>query len=242
MEYMNFVHVATVPAVVVFAVLCLSQMAAPARGADKLPTAWPADKPFPKLAIVERTTEPLLKADKPWEDFCVNYARVLKIGKSWHMWYNAFDHTYKTDADVSLCYAVSKDGLHWTKPNLGLVDYAGSKKNNILAKGICVPGVFLDESAPPEERFKIIYIQHTQNWPTFGGTSPDGIHWKWTGLIQSDNSDTDNVCIPDGKVYRLYIRMWSGGGVPGKASGGIHRIQDLFQLPLAEGHPLFRCG
>ena len=25
-----------------------------------------------------------------------------------------------------------------------------------------------------------------------------------------ENSDTQNVCIRDGNVYRLYVRMWSG--------------------------------
>jgi hypothetical protein len=29
-----------------------------------------------------------------------------------------------------MCYAVSEDGLHWEKPNLGLVEYNGSKENN----------------------------------------------------------------------------------------------------------------
>eukprot|EP01046_Picozoa_sp_COSAG06_P000113 COSAG06_NODE_4_length_41837_cov_204.557597_8_plen_209_part_00 len=31
-----------------------------------------------------------------------------------------------------LCLAKSKDGQHWTKPKLGLVDYNGSKDNNLL--------------------------------------------------------------------------------------------------------------
>jgi hypothetical protein len=147
------------------------------------------------------------------------------------MWYNSFDHTCKSDADAFLCYAVSKDGLHWTKPDLGLVDYAGSKKNNVLARGICSPGVFLDESAPPEERFKIVYIRHTQDWQTFGGTSPDGIHWKWTGLIQADNSDTNSVCIPDGKVYRLYLRMWSDGVFKGKRQVGYTESSTFSNFP-----------
>ena len=31
-----------------------------------------------------------------------------------------------------ICYAESDDGLHWTKPNLGLFDWGGSKANNVL--------------------------------------------------------------------------------------------------------------
>ncbi len=33
------------------------------------------------------------------------------------------------------CYAESKDGIHWTKPNLGLYEFAGSKANNIVWDG-----------------------------------------------------------------------------------------------------------
>ena len=30
------------------------------------------------------------------------------------------------------CYAESKDGIHWKKPELGLVEFNGSKANNIV--------------------------------------------------------------------------------------------------------------
>ena len=37
--------------------------------------------------ILERTTEPLLKADRPWEDYCIGYTQVIRDGGAWHMWY-----------------------------------------------------------------------------------------------------------------------------------------------------------
>lgn len=204
MEYMNFVNVATLP----------------------------ADKPFPKLAIVERTTEPLLKADKPWEDFCVNHLRVLQIGTTWHMWYNSYDHNYKNDGDSFLCYATSEDGVHWTRPSLGLFNYGGATNNNILAAGIQAPGVFLDLSAPPEERFKIVYVRVKDGqWQSHGGISPNGLHWKLTGLIQADNADTDNVCFRDGDIYRFYLRMWSGGVFQGKRQVGYTESSTFGNFP-----------
>ena len=30
------------------------------------------------------------------------------------------------------CYAESLDGIHWYRPELGLVEFEGSKRNNIL--------------------------------------------------------------------------------------------------------------
>ena len=53
-----------------------------------------------------------------------------------------------------LCYATSRDGIHWQKPLLGKVESGGSKRNNIVMphSGV-VSGVFLDQrgarSGPP---------------------------------------------------------------------------------------------
>ena len=49
----------------------------------------------PVLTVLERTTEPLLKADRPWEDYSIGFNSVLKIGDNWHLWYVAYDHNYK---------------------------------------------------------------------------------------------------------------------------------------------------
>lgn len=34
--------------------------------------------------------------------------------------------------ELRVCYAVSCDGVHWEKPELGLMDFNGSKKNNTV--------------------------------------------------------------------------------------------------------------
>ena len=46
------------------------------------------DNKSPVIAVSERTAEPLLKADRPWEDFCLGYCQVLREGDKWHLWYN----------------------------------------------------------------------------------------------------------------------------------------------------------
>src|SRR4051812_40768456 len=86
--------------------------------------AFAADAPgekMPAFEVLQRTTEPLIKSDKPWEDYEVGYCQVMHIGDDWHMWYDAYDHNYKNDADGHLCYAKSRDGVTWEKPRLGLV-------------------------------------------------------------------------------------------------------------------------
>ena len=58
-------------------------------------------------------------------------------------------------------------------------------------------------------------------WWVFGATSPDGIHWKVLDEpLLKKNSDTANICIRDGNVYRLYVRMWSGGDFRGSRTIG----------------------
>ena len=174
----------------------------------------------PVLTVLERTTEPLLKADRPWEDMRIGLDQVLRIGDQWHLWYVAFDHNYKTDNDCYLCYARSKDGVHWEKPSLGIYSYKGNTDNNILMFGFNLCSFIYDEKAPPEQRFKGVGArQHGVGygpWWVYGATSPDGIRWKALDEpLLKKNSDTGNICFRDGDIYRLYVRMWSGGDFKG---------------------------
>jgi hypothetical protein len=51
-------------------------------------------------------------------------------------WYSTMHHFRYTQnifrENTYLCYATSKDGIHWEKPELGLIDYRGTKTNNIV--------------------------------------------------------------------------------------------------------------
>ena len=50
-----------------------------------LPAEPGQDDKSPVIAVSERTVEPLLKADRPWEDFCFSYCQVLREGDKWHL-------------------------------------------------------------------------------------------------------------------------------------------------------------
>lgn len=67
--------------------------------------------------------EVVLESDRPWEDQGVTYSSVIYDDGRYQMWYRAGGRT---------CYAESVDGVHWTKPELGLYSFEGSKENNIL--------------------------------------------------------------------------------------------------------------
>jgi len=182
------------------------------------PARWPADRPFPRVTISDRTTEPLFRGERAWESLFLGWVRVLKIGGTWHMWYTSLDRKARSDFDSMLCYATSSDGIHWTRPDLCLILYAGSRQNNIILLNNTGASVCLDPAAPPHERFKLLTTRQIregawEQW-VWGASSPDGISWTWNEQpLMKANSDTDNVMIRDGDVYRLYCRMWTGGSI-----------------------------
>ena len=79
--------------------------------------------------------EVVLTNDKPWES-STGYFSVLLDGDLYRMYYRGFHHGKGEQArGEPTCYAESKDGIHWVKPNLGLFAYEGSPENNIVLGG-----------------------------------------------------------------------------------------------------------
>ena len=70
-------------------------------------------------------SDPLVLPDRPWEKDGIGYTSgtYLRNGKNvmYYFSYLGFQ-----------CVAESADGFHWSKPELGLIEFAGSTKNNIL--------------------------------------------------------------------------------------------------------------
>ena len=95
-------------------------------------------------------SEPLVVPDRPWEKAGIGYTSgtYFKDGK-----YTMYYFSYQGFR----CVAESQDGFKWTKPELGLIEFEGSRKNNIVYKGPAAAGhMFEDPLAPPQERFKLV--------------------------------------------------------------------------------------
>ncbi|HUW18421.1 MAG TPA: LamG-like jellyroll fold domain-containing protein [Sedimentisphaerales bacterium] len=74
---------------------------------------------------------------------------------------------------------ISEDGINFTEPDLGITEYEGSKRNNVILTHVPCWGRFFKDTNPnvhPEERFKFT------GWIAQRGIylylSPDGIHWR----------------------------------------------------------------
>src|SRR5581483_8943488 len=103
-------------------------------------------------------------------------------------------HVYDDGSEIRLIYtngamwggkkpdaismAVSKDGLQWTKPELNVVVWDGSTRNNILLTDSSQGTMFKDPNpnAPANERYK--YVAYVMQRGIYVYFSPDGIYWS----------------------------------------------------------------
>ena len=153
---------------------------------------------------------PVLKPERPWErEWCGAYISVLEDQGVYRMWYGANGEDYKS----RLCYATSLDGLHWERPELGLVEYEGSRSNNLVSDSSWEGAVTLDPIAPPESRFKALKYEGLPGDTRFAGmmvlaTSPDGMHWDAEYPALPGISDTTSQLLWDERLgkYVAYLR------------------------------------
>ena len=136
---------------------------------------------------------PLIVADKAWE--CENpgavrlpLAGVQICGQTviydtdeqiFKMWYNPY--AFFAGKVRPWCYAISKDGYKWEKPNLGIYAYQGSGDNNILGAYSKTKyfNVFKDARDPdPQRRYKAMgEVEGAERNGAAVAFSPDGLHW-----------------------------------------------------------------
>ncbi|MFW6161664.1 MAG: hypothetical protein ACODAJ_02790 [Planctomycetota bacterium] len=127
--------------------------------------------------------EIVLRFDKPWEGQFSAYVTVIKDGDLYRMYYRGWPALDGSGRRVACtCCAESRDGVHWTRPTLGLYEVCGTRDNNvILANAGAVNHnfcPFLDTrpGVPKEERYKAVGGSRKSGLIAF--VSADGIHWK----------------------------------------------------------------
>ncbi len=173
--------------------------------------------------------EPMVSVDQPWEGSIHFHTTLFEDDGIYRLYYtpnyggierrghpmNAYSYM--------LGYAESNDGVNWVKPEVGSVDFNGSKKNNLvygLATALDRPAaagtVFKDPSAPPAERYKFIHrgTEADGNRCLYGAVSPDGLHWEpiVDPILPHYMSDTQTIARydPEKGKYVGYFRGWSG--------------------------------
>lgn len=129
---------------------------------------------------------PVLQFDRPWEGLFCGYCTVIQDGPLVRAYYRGRpDAGADGDEGEVTCYAESRDGVHWTKPDLGLFEVRGSRQNNVVLAS-AAPAThnfspFLDANpaAGAQERFKA--LGGTMKSGLVAYASADGIHWRRMG-------------------------------------------------------------
>jgi len=202
--------------------------------------------------VKKHPSNPLFGEDKPWEKRFDNlYPSVIynPDDKLYKLWYNPFiiDHAVDNTPrekyamipyddglprEMAMCYAFSKDGIKWVKPELGLVEYDGSKQNNIVWRKLHGAGVSVDLHDPdPARRYKTLFKQRDISV----GFSADGIHWgppvgcKEIDPKPADGTHYNALWVPELGEYVGFIRFRGREGrrTPVKRNGRSRSVRQV---------------
>ncbi len=168
--------------------------------------------------------EVAIVCDRPWEGNGGNYMTVFQDGNRYRMYYRGAHEVYtKTGSRAAhrevYGYAESKDGIHWDRPELGLFEFDGSKKNNIVLDGVGThafsPFKDTNPKCPSEARYKALGTGGGKHG-LYAFKSPDGIRWSLLSpdpVITKGAFDSQNLAFWDEirREYREYHRDFRNG-------------------------------
>ena len=152
------------------------------------------------------------------------YGTVLEQDGKFRMWYLAsprVDSSVRGDDEEleyyrPVAYAESADGIHWTRPDLGLVEFRGSKHNNLVRiepanepynRAFDFVAVYYDAADPDaSQRYKMAYITHDiarASGSTATAVSPDGLRWQLANTTMFTEGHFENTSLIrfDGLYY-----------------------------------------
>ena len=164
---------------------------------------------------------PIMTPLYPWEGRLALYGTVWRNEETgrFRMWYQGYggmgisrmgddisDSPWKgfdgRNLLYTIGYATSDDGVFWERPNLGLIDYEGSRDNNLVMLDAAYANIIEDPRDPdPDRLYKSLFFEARDpaGTPNMGdgvsvAFSPDGIRWtKYHGnpvITRSSDSHT----------------------------------------------------
>jgi len=159
----------------------------------------------------ERVLEPVLKTDKPWEGkyvFVHNAFLYDPEEKVFKIWYHCHDPGFRQRHpelrwDYEKAYAISANCRTWEKPELGVVEWSGSRRNNLVSLPQPTGGdgplanLFKDPRDPnPKRRYKAMGMERHLlrpgerpiTWPGIEKHYPQG-NPLGSGLYLYDSAD-----------------------------------------------------
>ncbi len=140
-------------------------------------------KPVPRNVAIDH--------DMPWEGNSCAFHTVFRDGNLFRAYYRGSHwnpHPFKSKQVI--CCAKSRDGIDWTKPELGLFTYKGTTRNNIVWDGVGWRGIGTGSFAPfrdlnpncrEGEEYKALGNAHArtrEEQAVYAFKSADGVNWS----------------------------------------------------------------
>ncbi|MBI3920439.1 MAG: hypothetical protein HY318_03385 [Armatimonadetes bacterium] len=157
--------------------------------------------------------EVAVTCEAPWEGPTTGFVTVMKDEDRYRMYFPSDRSGVSYTA-----YAESNDGITWRKPKLGIIEFDGSKDNNLIWAGEAIhnfnPFKDANPEATVEERYKSLGGD-----PAYAFASSDGIHWKKmqeAPVIAEGAFDSQNLAFWDSVQgrYVAYLAISRTGSAP----------------------------
>ncbi|MBN2851989.1 MAG: hypothetical protein JXQ23_04560 [Clostridia bacterium] len=178
--------------------------------------------------------EKVITFDQPYEGKTSGYVTVFSYNGKIHMYYRGYTHHKNNEAEYAVtCLALSADGVHFERPDFSLVEFEGSRHNNIIYKDDEIthnftPFIDVDGSVKAVGGHKKIDINKAS---LYGLQSDDGVHFKKIQeepVLTDGMFDSQNVVLYDESLhkYRCYSRYFHNDHLTSpKEYEGIRSIQ-----------------
>lgn len=169
-----------------------------------------------------------LAFDNPWEGRYCGYVTVFKDGDVCRMYYRGLPTSGKDGSAAEVtCYAESRDGINWEKPELGLFEINGDDDTNVVLANLAPfshnfsPFKDARPDVPADARYKA--VAGTSEAGLFAFASADGLRWRKlfeTPIITKGAFDSQNLAFwsESENCYVCYLRSWTEGDFGGVRS------------------------
>lgn len=168
----------------------------------------------------------VIECTEPWEGNTSAYYTLFEDEGRFRMYYRGSHYNETTRMPThaeTACYAESRDGIVWHKPKLGLIEFNGTKENNIVWMGDEAAHNFTpfrdsNPAAAPTARYKalgrnVTPVNGKRKSTLLAFQSPDGVRWsrmRDTPVIVDGAFDSQNLAFWDAQrgEYRAYWRYF----------------------------------
>lgn len=165
--------------------------------------------------------EAVLHYDAPWEGSFCGYNTLIDDGEKYLLYYRGLPVAGADGSENEVtCVALSVDGVHFAKPELGLYEVHGTLENNVILANDApfshnfTPFLDANPEAKPGQRFKA--VAGTAKTGLHAFISEDGIHWEHLRdepILTGGAYDSQNLVFwsRSEQCYVCYFRIFVDG-------------------------------